>query len=534
MMTSDPTAARRRHFPEELRALPQWCAAGFGPEFFDDGKPNPSYKAPIDPKTGRAASTTDPRTWGTFEQATTYAEVHSLPFVGFVFTTDDPFAVVDLDTYKATDDQVRQLHAAILAENVSYAELSRSGAGTHIIGYGRLLTGVNNRPNCLEMYSSVRFLICTGNTTNNQPVCEIQELLDKLNELVRGSRGVDRISWRDLDDGAEGTLTDADLVAKISGAENGDKFDALCAGDISGHGNDWSVADAALIQFLCFYTPDNVQVARIFMMSKLAERAKAQRPDYVPRTIVAMRAKLNSDTLPPVDASVLVARAKAVAQQDVPMPAVDASIDFPDGLVGEVGRYVLASSTRPVHEIALATGIAVVAGIAGRSYNVSTPATGLNQYMLLLAATGTGKETIHASVDRLFHEVRKTVPAAMDFLGPAKFASGPALVKHFGKYPCFVSIMGEFGETIRQMTNPRGSPADQTLRQVMLDVYAKSGWGQSLRMSVYSDAEKNTSEVASPALTILSPMTSPPSRAPIMRGVRRTASMRTFRALPNR
>ena len=496
-----------RFFPAELRALPQWMVAGSG------DASSKEYKRPIDPKTGRWGSPTDPATWGTFEQAM----ASPYPLKGFVFHASDPYSVIDLDTYKAKNEQVKNLHAEIARHAETYAELSQSGLGTHIIGFGSVAEGANNEANSLEVYSTGRFMICTGKAVGGiaQPLADIQPLLDYLYPLLKhgGSKGA--VNWRDLGEGEDSGLTDAEVIERASNAENGDKFDRLCAGDLSDYGGDHSDADAALIQFLCFYSTDNVQVARLFMMSRLAERDKAHRPDYVPRTIAAMRAKLDNDAVPMVDATAIAERARAVAAAAIPPPApVDSApsspapviaparpTSFPPGLVGEVAQYVLASATRPVPEIALATAIATVAGIVGRNFNISN--TGLNQYLLLLAKTGTGKESVQSSVDRLFVEVQKTVPAADRFLGPAHFSSGPALVKQFQERPCFMSVLGEFGHRLKAMTHPRANGAEKTLMAAMLDIYSKSGWGQMLRSSVYSDKEKNTSIVHAPALTLL-------------------------------
>lgn len=496
-----------RFFPAELRALPQWMVAGSG------DASSKEYKRPIDPKTGKWGSPTDPRTWGTFEQAM----ASPYPLKGFVFSADDPYSVIDLDTYKAKNEQVKNLHAEIARHAETYAELSQSGLGTHIIGLGSVAEGANNEANSLEVYSTGRFMICTGKAVGGiaHPVADIQPLLDYLYPLLKhgGSKGA--VNWRDLGEGEDSGLTDAEVIERASNAENGDKFDRLCAGDLSDYGGDHSDADAALIQFLCFYSTDNVQVARLFMMSRLAERDKAHRPDYVPRTIAAMRAKLDNDAVPMVDATAIAERARAVAAAAIPPPAPVDSVaaspapiiaparptTFPPGLVGEVAQYVLASATRPVPEVALVTAIATVAGIVGRNFNISN--TGLNQYLLLLAKTGSGKESVQSAVDRLFVEVQKTVPAADRFLGPAHFSSGPALVKQFQERPCFMSVLGEFGHRLKAMTHPRANGAEKTLMAAMLDIYAKSGWGQMLRSSVYSDKEKNTSIVHAPALTLL-------------------------------
>lgn len=495
-------------FPAELRALGQWMVAGSGDPSTKE------YKRPIDPKTGRWGSPTDPAHWGTFEQAM----ASPYPLKGFVFSDNDPYSVIDLDTYKAKNEQVKNLHAEIARHAETYSELSQSGLGTHIIGLGHVAEGANNEANSLEVYSTGRFMICTGRAVDGlaRPIADIQDLLDYLYPLLKhgGTKGA--VNWRDLGEGEDSGLTDVEVIERASGADNGDKFDRLCAGDMSDYGNDWSDADAALIQFLCFYSTDNVQVARLFMMSKLADRDKAQRPDYVPRTIAAMRAKLEQDAIPLVDSNAILERARAVAAavpppapapvdsapaSPAPMIAPPRDMTFPSGLVGEIAHYVLASATRPVPEIALATAIATVAGIVGRNYNISN--TGLNQYILLLAKTGTGKESVQSSVDRLFGEVQKSVPAADRFLGPAHFASGPSLVKTFQDHPCFMSILGEFGDRIHAMCHPRAMGAERTLMSAMKDIYHKSGWGQMLRSSVYSDKEKNTSIVHAPALTLL-------------------------------
>ncbi len=488
-------------FPEELKALPQWLVAGVGGPQSDD------YKRPINPKTNTWASITDPNTWGTFEQAM----ASTWPLKGFVFSDKDPYTVIDLDTYKAKDLRVKDLHAAIAGDLNTYQELSQSGLGTHIIGRGSIPLGVHNDEFCIEIYSTGRFMICTGNVAGvSYPIIDIQEYLDQLYPKVK--KAITTGDWRTLGDGEESDISDADLVERIMNAENADKFLRLCQGDLSMHDNDHSRADEALIQFFCYYTQDNRQVERLFHYSELAKRDKAQRPDYVPRTISYSRKMIEKDTPPPVDVSVIVERAKQAAmapevetlllEKTGPVPLHTTSALFPPGLVGEIAQFVMQASSRPVPEIALAAALAVTAGVAGRQYNCSTPGTGLNQYLLLLAATGVGKEAAQQCIDILFAAVQKTTPAAGGFLGPARFASGQALVKQFQKQPCFVSVLGEFGDRLKELTTSRNEHASGFMG-AMKDIYNKSGWDQVLRASVHSDKEKNSAEVRAPALTLL-------------------------------
>jgi hypothetical protein len=508
-------------FPAELRSRAQWMAAGAG------DPSSKEYKRPISPKSGHWGDPTDPRHWGTFEEAMAMG----YPLVGYCFHKDDPYCVIDLDTYKAEDDQVRAMHREVIRHSEhTYRELSQSGLGTHIIGRGQVAEGAHNEANAIEIYSHARFMICTGKHEPGvaiEAVDDIQALLDYLYPLLK-SAGAGAINWRELDAGEEGDLSDAELLEKACNAVNAEYFVELCHGDMSRYGNDHSRADMAFLQHLCFYTKDNQQVARIFFASPLGRRDKAARMDYVPRSIARCRKMIQDDQPPPVDASAILARANALSTgrdtppQDAPTASESAQgaqgqgegqatpvarsqgeeTPFPPGLVGDVAKYVLASSIRPAHDIALVTAIGVVAGICGRNFNISD--TGLNQYMLLLAKTGTGKESVQSSVDRLFNEVQKRNPAAGDrFIGPAKFSSGPALIKRFQDQPVFLSIMGEFGATMRNMHHPRANAAEVTLKQALLDLFGKSGWGQMLRPSVYSDKEKNTQQVHAPALSIV-------------------------------
>src|SRR5699024_7650329 len=101
--------------PKELLELPRWVGA------------TQETKIPINPHTNGYASSTDPGTWGTFEQACDC----NAERVGFILTEDDPYVVIDLDT-KRCGESGRELHAALIKEAGSWTERSMSGRGYHI------------------------------------------------------------------------------------------------------------------------------------------------------------------------------------------------------------------------------------------------------------------------------------------------------------------------------------------------------------------------------------------------------------------
>ncbi len=142
--------------PEELktyRAWVLWKLARVGDNW---------TKHPYDVRTGRKASSTDSRTWGSFEEVLHIYEAGGYDGIGFVFSTGDPYCGVDLDG--AVDPQTGEVvvWAEMVIEGLDgYTELSPSGTGVHVLVRGEL-PGSGNRKGPLEMYDKKRFFTTTG------------------------------------------------------------------------------------------------------------------------------------------------------------------------------------------------------------------------------------------------------------------------------------------------------------------------------------------------------------------------------------
>lgn len=476
------------NIPRELQELPQWCCAG-------------EDRAPIDPRTGRMAAVDDPATWVTFEEA----RQAGYPYIGLVLWHTDPYCVIDLDnkvTNPATAEELER-YVAMMESFDSYTEESCSGRGLHIVVKAQLPRG--RRRDKVEVYSSHRFMIFTGKVVRQAPIAERQDLVDNMISQMEPVA-----SATDLQEYDE-RLSDAELVDVAMYASNGAKFNQLCRGEWQGEYESQSEADFALMTILAYYTRSNEQVRRMFRMSALGQREKAWRDSYLDYALSKIRAKQP----PPIDLSNLRTLPEPEPEPElytgsatpVDKPATPSQgqpgkgIAPPPGLIGELAQYIYQSSSRPVWEISLCAALALTAGITGRHYNIS--GTGLNQYIILLAKTGTGKEEAAKGIDRLLTATRTTTPPIDEFLGPGAYASGQAIVRALDDQPCMVSVLGEFGMLLQTINDPRASSASVTLRRALLDLYSKSGWGQMLRSSAYSDKEKNTKTVISPALTLL-------------------------------
>lgn len=508
------------NLPAELRALKQWVMWRY-----EDIKAAKPTKVPYT-TTGKLANVNDPSTWSTFEECLNCFMLGGYSGIGFVFSDSDPYSFIDLDDAEGYD-AILQRHLKVYHEFNSYSEVSPSGKGLHIIVKGVVPAG--RRRSKIEIYSSQRYATMTGNVYNNQNVIkDCQELLTQLWEQM-GSGPVAQSMYQGTD---KETDSDDVIIKRASEAVNGDKFIKLLKGEWQDLYQSQSEADFAFIDMLAFYTQNRTQIIRLFRSSSLGFRDKAKRSDYVS----GMISRSFDRMLPPLDFDGLKNQLELklanpntnnsdnnnkihgvetngdVAQRLEPVahnglvagsnPAIPTTPTQPPGLLGDIASFIYSAAPRPVSEVALSAAIALMAGICGRAYNVS--GTGLNQYVLLLAMTGAGKEAAASGINKLLNTIKMQVPTSQYFIGPSEISSGAALFKYLGNTSqSFISLLGEFGLRLQQMSSPNANGSEVSLRRMFLDLYNKSGYSETLHPSVYSDKANNTSAVPSPSFSIL-------------------------------
>jgi primase-polymerase (primpol)-like protein len=301
--------------PEVMELRRQWVCWKLK---FKDGK---WKKAPVDPKTGKSASTTDPSTWGTFDQAREYytrRKNKGIMGIGFVFTKDDPFIGVDLDHCRdiKTGD-ILPWALEIVEKLDSYTEISPSGSGLHIIVFG-VLPPSNRKVGDVEMYNDINYLTITGQILPgaSQTVESRQNELKVLHaRFLGGGHDAAALTQSDLT-GREGkaspgaggleallrlwgaaTLTPADLdvIHQFKAGRHGEMYRLLFMGDWEGAGRlreqgpykSQSQADLALCNRLTRIIGDNptrmyviLKESKLFMRDKIKDNRT-----YLARTI---------------------------------------------------------------------------------------------------------------------------------------------------------------------------------------------------------------------------------------------------------
>ncbi len=250
-------AASATGIPAELRDRPQWVA------WRSEERDGKATKLPINPRTGRHASSTDPTTWADFQTAQAAVARYRCQGVGFVFTADDPYTGIDLDgAYEATG-RLAPWAASIVRALDSYTEVSPSGRGLHLIIRGHVPEG-GRRRGPVEMYDRDRYFTMTGDHLPGTALTieERQAELDVLHAMVFGSRAA-TASPRPITAGSRNPLPDRVLLGRARAARNGRKFRQLYdrgEWEAAGYPSP-SEADLALCTLLRFWTgedPDRI------------------------------------------------------------------------------------------------------------------------------------------------------------------------------------------------------------------------------------------------------------------------------------
>lgn len=517
--------------PAELKGFRQWVVWAYE----DDGAGKPT-KVPYAPRKHKTnAKTNDPDTWGTFDECLQILQENPGLYagLGFVLSENDPFIFIDLDDTKGNADNYQRQLKVYNTFN-TYAELSPSGNGLHLIGIGAVPSG--RKRSSIEIYSSGRFMTMTGNVFADLPIRDVTEIAQTLWSQMGKDKAKDF-----YDPNAPQLYSDMEILDTAANAANSVKFLDLYNGYWQQYPEypSQSEADQALINILAFHTQNREQITRIFRDSALGQRAKSKRKDYIEWTTN----RAFDMILPPVDIEGLSAgietmlkkkaaasdaqatahpvsredsanessatsgtdtgteppytSSRYVGRNDVPLHLMQP----PPGLVGDIARFIYEQSPRQVPEAALAGAIGLMSGLCGRAYHVSN--TGLNQYTMFLGATGVGKEGMTGGIDKLVKAVSQYCPQINDYFGPSKFASGQGLLKAVEKRNCFVSIIGELSSMIRQISNERRSPSDEALREFLLGLYQKNTDAGLFRPMAYSDETKNTATIIRPSVSLL-------------------------------
>ena len=176
---SSPTADLR--VPDDLTEHDQWVLWRF------EARKGKSTKVPYQ-ASGKPADTTNRSTWTTFDEAQSAWRRNRQRYagLGFVFSTDDSFAGIDLDDSLDEQGDLKDWARGIVERfSDTYMEISPSSRGLKIWARGSLpanLSGVKVGDGAVEIYDHSRYFTVTGRAFRGAPL-QVEEHADDLRKL---------------------------------------------------------------------------------------------------------------------------------------------------------------------------------------------------------------------------------------------------------------------------------------------------------------------------------------------------------------
>ncbi len=283
MKTTTIDTIRIESIPLELRDQRSWVTWRL------EHQGGRTMKPPFDPRTGHRASCSDPSTWGSFGE--TLAAYQGGGYDGIGFELSPPFVGVDLDQCRdpATgfiDDGAR----AIIQQLNSYAEVSPSGTGIHILVRGDL-PPEGRRTKGVELYDGDRYFTVTGQHVESTPLTieERSVELEALHAQLFGDQATpiplpETKGVRAVRPHASMSMSDRQLLARIEESNDG-LFERLWNGEWRGEYPSQSEADMALCGKLAFWTGGDAERMEVLFRRSGLYRPKWDRPNYRSKTI---------------------------------------------------------------------------------------------------------------------------------------------------------------------------------------------------------------------------------------------------------
>lgn len=180
------------------------------------------------------------------------------------------------------------------------------------------------------------------------------------------------------------------------------------------------------------------------------------------------------------------------------------AMPVPPGALGDLYRCCYDGLLYQYHEVALVSALGLVAGVAGRRFNVMTPKrTGLNLYLTIVAGTGFGKDGIGQFISRCIRMSGDGMNESYNsFIGPSSFTGGKAITNAFENARSRVCVMSEAGLLMKvKHGDVEGKSA------ALLDAYNVSDADSYTKYHTYADNDKSIPSLRAMAISIVSEST---------------------------
>jgi len=174
-------------------------------------------------------------------------------------------------------------------------------------------------------------------------------------------------------------------------------------------------------------------------------------------------------------------------------------IPWPPGDLGGLAGDAYDFAHYQYKELAVITVVGLIAGIAGRKFNISD--TGLNVHLTVIMHTGAGKDSIGKFIRSTLMSLNETGNSS-SFVGPLRFTGPKSIGETLKSQRSMVCVFTEAGLL---MSSKAGDMMG--LSRILLSLYTCSGKNDWSGKEAYSNADDSIGSMRAPALTIINEAT---------------------------
>jgi len=517
---------------EQLKQTAQWVAWKY---VHRAGSEKPT-KPPINAKNGFGASHSKPSDWASYDIAAKFAASREgIAGIGFVLTDTDDVTGIDIDDCIDEDGAFLDWVLPILELRETYGEVSPSGRGIRMLARGKPDRTYKSDAAGVEIYGKQRYLTITGHWIEGLPQSiepapgtldalkqRIEECTPTKAPVVRPVASSSIAPTREGDDffsqvNAVALANLARWVPVLFGSDarhypttgawrvSSERLGRDLQEDLSitPYGiRDFGVADMGdrqaggrtCVDLVLEYRGSTPKDAAIWLCATIGVS-----PESLGWTDTDMPSLAHADAvvaklLRRDDGVVVTPDGEEVEDPAEAAPApVDPPLEYPEGLVGDIARWIVGTARWPQPDLAIGAALTLVGTIAGRQY-VGPTRSGTHLYTIQIAETGTGKDHALKAVQKIMVDC-----GLSHHIGPSEFISMPAAINLVVRSPLSLCPQDEFGDFMARIGAKKASGFEKSIAKILRQMWSSS-------FSVYQTPEwagKESTTIHSPALSII-------------------------------
>jgi hypothetical protein len=178
----------------------------------------------------------------------------------------------------------------------------------------------------------------------------------------------------------------------------------------------------------------------------------------------------------------------------------------PDGLLGQMADWILATSPYPNRPLAVAASVAVLSAVCGRRFYSPTKSA-LNVYIACLAGTAVGKDRPLKSIPAILHSAQLA-----HLSRSAKAFSVSGLEQLVAEAPACVATIDEFATNLLGRISRRGASSHETtMKSLLQELWSRAQEDAPFQTTRYAvpkmkdprfDLAEPTTQIQSPSFTL--------------------------------